>query len=97
LGAVGVRKDGVIVSAKNGSVKVSSADGDGFSFPTAHAEHRCVKKMDVGGVVYVARVLRDGSLAMSKPCPDCERSLRGRGIKKVYYSINDVEYGVMEF
>lgn len=96
IGCVGIRADGVLVSARNGSVQTSQVDGGGWSFPAAHAEHRCVKKMDVGGTVYVARVMKDGTLALAKPCGDCEGSLRARGIKRVCYSISDAEYGVME-
>lgn len=95
LGAVGVRTDGVIVSAKNGACKESLAQGSGWSFPQCHAEFRCVKKMDRGGIVYVARVARDGSLAMAKPCRDCETLLRNKGIRRAYYSIGPTEYGVM--
>ncbi len=94
LGAVGKRSDGVIVSARNGSVVISNSS-IATTFPQAHAEYRCIKKMDSGGIVYVARVLRNGQLGLSKPCKDCEGSMRARGIKKVCYSINDDEYGTL--
>lgn len=51
-----------------------------------------------GSTVYVARVRRDnGKMAMSRPCRDCERVLRSRGVRKVFYTIGPKEYGVMEF
>ena len=90
IGAVGVRGDGVLVTAWNGS----STD----VCPTAHAEARLARKLDAGSVVYVARVRRDNEkLAMSKPCAHCERILKNRGISKVIYTISEHEYGVLEF
>lgn len=90
IAAVGVRTDGKIVSAKNGRAL--------DRFFAAHAEARLAKKLDVGSSVYVARMRRDnGELAMSKPCPGCERILRHRGVKRVMYTINENEYGVLKF
>ena len=90
IGCLAVRKDGVIVQSWNGSATDVC--------PTAHAEARIAKKLDFGSVVYIARVRRDnGKMAMSKPCPHCERILKNRGVSRVEYSINDNEYGVLEF
>lgn len=94
IGAIGIRRDGAIVAARNGAVHCTKAKG-GFSFPKAHAEFRCSRKMDTGSEIYVARVLKNGELAMSKPCAHCENVLRARGIKTVYYTINQNEYGVL--
>lgn len=97
VGAVGVRGDGVIVSARNGSVQMSRTIGNSWSFPKAHAEARCIKKMDYDGVVYVARVSRDtGLLVMARPCYDCRIALRSRKVRKVFYSVNEHEYGVID-
>jgi hypothetical protein len=95
LGAVGVRNDGIIVSARNGPAQESKAHGQGWSFPQCHAEYRCVKKMDRGGTIYVARVSRNGQLAMSKPCIACETLLKNKGIVRAFYSISPTEYCVM--
>lgn len=47
------------------------------------------RKVDLNGAtIFVARVLKDGSQAMSKPCADCQKQLKARGIKKVYYTID---------
>jgi hypothetical protein len=90
IGCLGVRGDGTLVSSWNGSATDVC--------PTAHAEARLARKLDAGSVVYVARVRRDnGKLAMSKPCPHCERILRNRGVSRVEYSINEHEFGVLEF
>lgn len=41
-----------------------------------------------GATIYVARVLRDGTPAMSKPCNECQKALKARGVKKVFYTID---------
>ncbi len=90
IGCVGHRQDGTLVYSWNGfSTDVC---------PSAHAEARLARKLDIGAVVYVARVRRDnGKMAMAKPCAGCERTLRGRKVSKVIYSISDSEWGTMEF
>lgn len=89
LGAVGVRSDGATVTSRNLSTRVPE--------PNAHAEKRLVKKLDSGSVVFVVRVLADGSLTMARPCVNCQNAMRGRGVKQCFYSINDNEYGVIKF
>lgn len=39
-----------------------------------------------GSTVYVARMLRDGTPGMSRPCPRCEAYLNEMGVKKVIYT-----------
>ena len=90
IACVGVRRDGTVVQSWNGC----STD----VCPPAHAEARLARKLDVGSIVYVARTRRDdGRLAMAKPCPNCERVLRNRGVSKVIYSIAENEWGTLEF
>lgn len=63
-----------------------------------HAEARLVRKLDHGSTVYVARTRRDdGRIAIAKPCPRCEASLKHRGVLKCYYTINENEWGCLEF
>ena len=90
VGAVCVRLDGVLVSSRNGSTSSNSE-----KIPSAHAEARIVNRSGYGAIIYVARVRRDGSLAMAKPCSRCEASMRSMRVKKVYYTINETEYGVI--
>lgn len=89
IGAVGVRDDGAVVSARNESSHVPMA--------SAHAEARLSKRLDHGATVYVARVVgvRAGKthLSMAKPCYTCMRSLLSRKVSKIYYSIGPNEYG----
>lgn len=37
---------------------------------------------------YVYRERKDGTPALSKPCPSCHMALKEAGIKKIYYSTN---------
>lgn len=58
-----------------------------------HAEvHACigVSMMNLEGAdLYVVRILKDGHLAMAKPCRVCHKFLADVGIRRVYYSCND--------
>lgn len=90
LGAVGRRYDGALISACNGPTDHPNR--------TAHAEYRASRKMDRGSILYVVRLLRSNkSLAIAKPCKSCQKALIARGVSKVYYSINEREFGCMEF
>lgn len=94
IGSVGIRRDGTMVMAWNGSSAGTTID----RCPPAHAEARLARKLDWGSTVYVARTRKDdGRLAMAKPCRTCELALRRKGVKRVEYSISEHEYGVLEF
>ena len=97
IGAVGERADGAVVFARNEAVlETESNPGQRWSFGPAHAEWRLAKKLDTGAVVYVARMRKDGTLAMARPCPGCERVLRSRKVSRVYYTVNQTTYGVWD-
>lgn len=89
LGAVGIRTDGAVVTAGN----ISSRQPE----QRAHAEARVTRKLNTGSVVYVVRVLRDGTLANARPCLWCQKTMRRRGIRRCYYSIGVGEYGILQF
>ncbi len=94
IGAVGIRGDGAIVTASNGPVIIFNDEKKG-SFPEAHAEIRLSRKLDVGSIVYVARVRKgDGMYGNARPCKDCRTALKARGVKKVFYTIGPNEYGI---
>lgn len=81
LAAIGIRSDGAIVTSHN-----ALACGP---TPKTHAEARLARKLDVGSIVFVARVLRrDGSTAMAKPCELCEARLRRVGVVRVWYTVD---------
>jgi len=88
LGAVGVRRDGALVRAFNGSDLIPNRK--------AHAEYRLAKKLDWGAEVYVVRILKStGRFAMSRPCDSCLKALRSKGVVKIYYTIGEREYGTI--
>jgi tRNA(Arg) A34 adenosine deaminase TadA len=88
LGAVGLRNDGVLVTARN----IAAQD----VVPTHHAEARVVRKLTPNSVVWVARVSKaTGEWTMSKPCQSCEGRMRAAGVKKVVYTIAPNEWGTL--
>jgi tRNA(Arg) A34 adenosine deaminase TadA len=90
LGCVVVRSDGAVVSSRNGSTPMPWGTS-----PTCHAERKAIRKSDYGATLYVARVKKTGEIAMAKPCEACMNALRSKKVKKIYYTINDQEYGVI--
>lgn len=97
LGAVGLRSDGVLVCASNGPAKTTPQNvPQKSSMPGAHAEARLCRKLDYYGTVFVVR-MQPGGYGLARPCPHCQRRLRKRRVKKVYYTISPSEYGVLEF
>jgi len=96
LGAIGVRQDGVSVSAKNGAV-ISSTYDDYRIISDAHAECRVIRKLGKYGIIYVSRVLKkDGTFAMARPCGGCQLRIRAAKVKKVYYTVNNSQYGIWD-
>lgn len=87
LAAVGIRSDGATVASTN----IRTVD----RCRNAHAETRLSKKLDVGSVVYVARSSKSGEWSMARPCESCKKTLRTRGVKKVYYTVGPSEFGCM--
>ena len=67
-------------------------------FCTVHAEVDAMRQVSErvlnGAVLYVARIRRGGDIGMAKPCLNCRNAVRAGGIKRVYYTISDNEYGV---
>ena len=95
--AIAIRNDGVLVHAVNGYVLMNNENNRKDSYPAGHAEHRLAKKLDKGATVYVCRLSKNtNEYRMAKPCPDCERRLKASGVKKVFYTISNHEYGVLE-
>lgn len=77
---------------------VSSSNGKAIQpNPSSHAEARLLRKLDTTDIIYVARVLKgSGELAMARPCINCERKLRRRGVKTVIFSIDERTLGMMQ-
>ena len=94
LGAIGIRRDGVLVSAKNGAVFSTTTENYQL-MPGSHAEGRCLRKLGKGGTIYVARVLkRTNDYAMARPCPMCMTLLCSAKIERAFYTIDSLHYGV---
>ncbi len=88
LAALGIRSDGAIVTATNLMCRQPEKK--------AHAEARLARKLDQGAEVYIVRVLKCGAFANARPCMNCQAILWRHGVKRIYYSISNIEYGVMK-
>jgi len=55
-----------------------------------HAEFHCLSRcsrIELQGVVlFVARITKDGRLAIARPCFSCQLLLQDRGFKRIYYT-----------
>lgn len=89
---------GCVIVSKNTIISLGFNDGikthpkSPHPFYSLHAEVDAVvsARTDISGsIVYVARILKNGKLAMSKPCEHCEALLRRSGVKAAWYSTND--------
>ncbi len=90
LAAIGIRSDGATVVATNKAVRIPGG------FPrsrSTHAEVRLCRKLDAGSIVFVARVLKDGSWAGAEPCRGCMQLLERRRVSRVYCTLGDRKYG----
>lgn len=83
LGAVGVRKDGVIVASPNGNSKEPE--------PKHHAEARVIRKLTRHSSVYVCRTLANGDWALAQPCPDCIRAMY-KSVDLVFWTTGPEEW-----
>ena len=58
-------------------------------YSAVHAEFDAICKakgeLD-GATLYVTRLLADGTVGMSKPCPHCQRAIEESGIREVVYT-----------
>lgn len=85
LGCIAQRADGSFVYSTN-SRAISKS-------PSVHAEAKVLKKAGVNAILWIARVMADGSWGMAKPCGDCEKLIKKYKVKKIYYTIDKNEYG----
>lgn len=88
-GAVGIRKDGVLVAAQNGNPKEPC--------PEHHCEFRILRKLGRGGTVFLVRTLANGDWADSTPCIYCQKRLKAAKVEAIYYSTGQNQCGVMFF
>ena len=66
-----------------------------------HAELACllnVQYMDINwskAALYIYREHRNGHPALAKPCEACDKAIRDKGIKKVYWTTDELPFGSM--
>lgn len=91
IAAIGIRTDDAIVHACSGG------DQMGIS-PNTHAEARVLRKMDrFSPVIYVARIRRDTmKFALARPCVTCLPRIKNKKIGKIYYTIDEHEFGCID-
>ena len=104
LGCVLVDKHRIISSGHNSSTRCSplqkQMDTARFGFPDqhkgpVHAETACLLPLIRQGYdmsrsdLYIIRRHRNGSLALSRPCPGCMSLLRANGVRRVFFSVED--------
>ncbi len=96
LGCVGYRKDGVLVSSKNGSYNSYHKDVIHLGDARHHAEGRTIRKLGKDAPeLFVSRVRKlDGKLAMAAPCELCQNLIKAHRVAKVYFTISESEYGL---
>lgn len=92
LGAVIVHKKRIEV-AKFNCLKSHPKLCKYYEYPYLHAEGNAILSLGLdncfGKTIYVARALRDGSLALAKPCSSCLKLIKAVGLKSIYYSTNN--------
>jgi deoxycytidylate deaminase len=95
LGAILVHKNNIISVGTN-SYKTHPLMAARTEWPYLHAEQHAIIRAGVdnceGLDLYIARVLKNNKLALSKPCNVCSKLIRDVGIKNVYYSTNAKEF-----
>ena len=104
LGRVLVDKHRIISSGHNSSTRCSpiqkQMDAARFGFPDqhkgpVHAETACLLPLIRQGYdmsrsdLYIVRRHRNGSLALSRPCPGCMSLLRANGVRRLFFSVED--------
>lgn len=92
LGAVVVAGRRIISSGSN-SYSGSSRLCRYFTYPVFHAEADAILHAGFSASrdcdLYVARIRRDNSFAMAKPCNECAKLITLAGIKNCYYSTSN--------
>lgn len=79
IGAVAVRRDGVIVTAAN----IPSQ----HQMLACHAEARVLRKAGKGSTLYVVRVMPGGFYGLARPCSGCAGLIRAKKVSKVFYTL----------
>ena len=104
LGCVLVDKHRIVSSGHNSSTRCSplqkKMDVSRFGNPDqhkgpVHAETSCLLPLIRQGYdmtrsdLYIVRRHKNGSLALSRPCPGCMSLLRANGVRRVFFSVEN--------
>jgi len=91
LGAILVHRNSIVSVGMN-SYKTHPLMAARTKWPFLHAEQNAIIRAGLdnceGLDLYIARVLKNNTLALSKPCKVCIKLIKDVGIKNVYYSTN---------
>lgn len=102
LGSVVIQRRKILARAFNTDKTHTLTNTDMYAekWKGIHAEIAACLKVSKSQLehadVYVVRIMKNGAMAMSRPCHICKAVLSRFGIQRVFYSISDDEYGVME-
>lgn len=92
LGAVIVNKK-KIEAAKFNCLKSHPKLCKYYPYPYLHAEAHAILSLGLDNccnkTLYVVRVLRNGQLALAKPCNSCLTLIKDVGLKEIYYSTSE--------
>ena len=95
LGAVLVHRNSIVSIGMN-SYKTHPLMAARTSWPFLHAEQNAIIRAGMdhceGLDLYIARVLKNNDLALSKPCKVCIKLIDDVGIRNIYYSTNAKEF-----
>lgn len=105
IGAVAVRNKSIVAEAWNTNrTSPLQARYNVYRYhndttpPKCHAESallqklrwKCGDNLDWSKIdIYIYRELKDGRLAMSRPCPSCLMMLKTFGVKRIFYTTED--------
>ena len=95
LGAVLVHRNSIVSIGMN-SYKTHPLMAARTEWPFLHAEQNAIIRAGLdnceGLDLYIARVLKNNTLALSKPCKVCVELIKDVGIRNIYYSTNAKEF-----
>lgn len=93
LGALVVNKDKILGVGFN---SLRTHPKSPHEFKSVHAEFMAINSCDPetlkGATLYVYRENRSGNVVNSKPCVSCMTLILNSGIKRIYYTHEDVGY-----
>ena len=94
LGAVVSRNRAVLALGMN-KPKNDPAFIDNYAACSVHAEEDALSRVaePKGTTIYIARLRKNGTFGLAKPCPRCQKQLRAAGIKRAIYTIDNYSYG----